>query len=75
MALDLDLTKPLQQLSRRSTVHMLPCPCRFAEFALLEQPSSESLGRDSPPSHVQIVVQVSVLCKQSLVAVCPAFHL
>ena len=36
------------------------CPCRFAEFALLEQPSSESLGHDSPPSQVQIVVQVSL---------------
>lgn len=30
---------------------------RFAEFALLEQPSSDYLGQDSPPSQVQIVVQ------------------
>lgn len=35
--------------------------CRFAEFALLEQPSSESLGPDRPagPTQVDIVVQVS----------------
>ena len=38
---------------------MVPASCRFAEFALLEQPSSESLGQDSPPTtQVQIVVQV-----------------
>lgn len=36
--------------------------CRFAEFALLEQPSCESLDQEpSPgPSQVEIVVQVSL---------------
>lgn len=44
-----------------AAVHMLPGSCRFAEFALLEQPSSESLGQDSPSTtQVQIVVQVSL---------------
>lgn len=36
--------------------------CRFAEFALLEQPSSESLGQGRPPgpTQVEIVVQVNL---------------
>ena len=46
--------------------------CRFAEFALLEQPSSESLGQGRPPgpTQVEIVVQVNITalvdwCSQS----------
>ena len=36
--------------------------CRFAEFALLEEPSSESLGQGRPsgPTQVEIVVQVNL---------------
>lgn len=37
--------------------------CRFAEFALLEEPSSESLGQGRPPgpTQVEIVVQVNLI--------------
>ncbi len=36
--------------------------CRFAEFALLEEPSSDSLGQGRPPgpTQVEIVVQVNL---------------
>ncbi len=36
--------------------------CRFAEFALLEEPSTESLGQGRPPgpTQVEIVVQVNL---------------